>query len=495
MPEDPLQKPQFDLGAPTDAFFVTPQATPAATVLVSAGAVILSDNETLQPFAGGSSAALPALGGGEASRWDLLSVDLTGGVPVLQVDAGTPAGVLQDWQDSVPVVPTGRMPLAAIHVTEVGPAPVVINETDIEDVRGYYHTIKDDAGGLGFAPTTPADWLSVPSEVAESLDELASRMNSGAAPPDIDGLTAAAGTSLTPAREDHEHAHGDLSAAVTTHHDASQVAFDPGDVNDWNGAADPGEADDALDQLASRVIALEAAPLLPTGMIMPFADSTPPTGWVACDGSSLDSVADTTLADLFALIGTAYGGTGAADFNAPDLRGRVPMGSGTGDEALNYAVESFGVTNKINLEAGVGDVTNDFFPGRTFQTSGASNGANNGTFTVSSVEFVGGETVITTVEVSLVNEAASPATLDTADLSARTLAAEGGNEQHRLTTTELAAHDHDYENPSTTNVVEHQAGANVFLKAAATDQTSETGGDGHHNNIQPFLVLNYIIKK
>jgi microcystin-dependent protein len=48
-----------------------------------------------------------------------------------------------------------------------------------------------------------------------------------------------------------------------------------------------------------------------------YAGTTPPAGWLLCDGAS---VSRTTYANLFAAIGTTYGGTGTV-FNLPDLRG------------------------------------------------------------------------------------------------------------------------------------------------------------------------------
>lgn len=41
--------------------------------------------------------------------------------------------------------------------------------------------------------------------------------------------------------------------------DASGVTFTPGTLGDWTGSADPGDSDDALNQLASRVTTLEGA--------------------------------------------------------------------------------------------------------------------------------------------------------------------------------------------------------------------------------------------
>lgn len=60
------------------------------------------------------------------------------------------------------------------------------------------------------------------------------------------------------------------------------------------------------------------------GMISIFGGTTPPSGWMFCDGAA---VSRTTYSDLFAAIGTAYGtGDGSTTFNLPDLKGRVPVG-------------------------------------------------------------------------------------------------------------------------------------------------------------------------
>lgn len=54
-------------------------------------------------------------------------------------------------------------------------------------------------------------------------------------------------------------------------------------------------------------------------------------GCLLCDGSA---VSRTAYAALFAAIGTTYGtGDGSTTFNVPDLRGRVPLGAGTGTAA------------------------------------------------------------------------------------------------------------------------------------------------------------------
>jgi microcystin-dependent protein len=61
-----------------------------------------------------------------------------------------------------------------------------------------------------------------------------------------------------------------------------------------------------------------------TGMVMAFAGTTAPSGWLKCDGSAISRA---TYAKLFAAIGGLYGtGDGSTTFNLPDLNGRVPFG-------------------------------------------------------------------------------------------------------------------------------------------------------------------------
>lgn len=83
--------------------------------------------------------------------------------------------------------------------------------------------------------------------------------------------------------------------------------------------------------LATRLaVAIPASGvILPAGVVWMYGGSTPPSGWLQCDGSS---VSRSTYADLFAAIGTDYG-AGLGDgltFSLPAFVGRVPVGVGTG---------------------------------------------------------------------------------------------------------------------------------------------------------------------
>jgi microcystin-dependent protein len=63
------------------------------------------------------------------------------------------------------------------------------------------------------------------------------------------------------------------------------------------------------------------------GEIRLFAGSYAPANWQFCAGQLLPIRQYTAL---FSLLGTYYGGDGRVTFALPDLRGRVPMGAGAG---------------------------------------------------------------------------------------------------------------------------------------------------------------------
>ena len=71
---------------------------------------------------------------------------------------------------------------------------------------------------------------------------------------------------------------------------------------------------------------------LPAGVMMDYAGSTVPTGWLLCDGSA---VSRTTYARLFAAVGTSWGiGDGSTTFNLPP-GGIVTVGYKSSDTDFN----------------------------------------------------------------------------------------------------------------------------------------------------------------
>jgi microcystin-dependent protein len=81
------------------------------------------------------------------------------------------------------------------------------------------------------------------------------------------------------------------------------------------------------------------------GQIALFPYAFAPYGWAPCEGQV---VAIAQYQALFNLIGTTYGGNGTTNFALPDLRSRVPIGTGQGSGLSPY---------KIGAATGVETVT------------------------------------------------------------------------------------------------------------------------------------------
>lgn len=101
------------------------------------------------------------------------------------------------------------------------------------------------------------------------------------------------------------------------------------------------------------------------GMLMPYAGASAPTGWLLAYGQA---VSRTTYADLFTAISTTYGsGDGSTTFNLPDLRGRTIAGQDDmGGSSANRLTNQSGGLNGDTLGASGG--------AETHQLTGAQSG-------------------------------------------------------------------------------------------------------------------------
>ncbi len=61
--------------------------------------------------------------------------------------------------------------------------------------------------------------------------------------------------------------------------------------------------------------------------LVPYGRNEPPNGWMFCNGATVTIQQNQ---ELFALIGTTYGGDGVNNFGLPNLNGRVLVDQGTG---------------------------------------------------------------------------------------------------------------------------------------------------------------------
>jgi len=80
--------------------------------------------------------------------------------------------------------------------------------------------------------------------------------------------------------------------------------------------------------------------------VMLFAGNFAIRGWALCEGQILPISQHSAL---FSLLGTTYGGDGETTFGLPDLRGRVPIGPGTGPGLPAYQVGQRSGTSTTTL--------------------------------------------------------------------------------------------------------------------------------------------------
>lgn len=132
---------------------------------------------------------------------------------------------------------------------------------------------------------------------------------------------------------------------------------------------------------------------VPVGTVLPFAGSTPPSGYALCDGSPIGGG---VYPRLFAAIGQTWGSGdgGILSFNLPDLRGRAVFGVGQGSGLTprnlgtaggaethtlsnaqvpphNHSITNFEVNEAANANGSYGDIPSRF----AVQNGGLRSGA------------------------------------------------------------------------------------------------------------------------
>ena len=175
--------------------------------------------------------------------------------------------------------------------------------------------------------------------------------------------------------------------------------------------------------------------LPPAGAIMQYGGASAPEGWLLCRGQN---VSRTLYPELFAAIGVTYGsGNGSTTFAVPDLRGRVPVG-------LNTSETEF---NSLNKRGGA----------KTHTLTSAQMPSHNHSLSNHRHRILGG------------NDGNSRMRSGKADTGGSVSSA-----FHPWFGTGWNAVDNVY--------TDYQSGT-----------IGNTGGGGSHNNIQPYVTLNYII--
>lgn len=212
-----------------------------------------------------------------------------------------------------------------------------------------------------------------------------------------------------------------------------------------------------------------------------------------CDGAAYSR---TTYADLFAVIGTAFGvGDGATTFNVPDPQGRALIFAGPGSFAESFAAAA--VTPASDLIAVQSNVDR-WITGmkvRATTTGTLPTGLalatdyyvirDSGT-TIKLASSLANAVAGTSIDITA---AGSGTHTLTHSLTARLIGDKGGEEMHASTLNETAAHSHQAYNASTgaggTQINVPTSGGSM----ASNNSTLPTGGSGAHNNMPPFLTI------
>ncbi len=109
------------------------------------------------------------------------------------------------------------------------------------------------------------------------------------------------------------------------------------------------------------------------GQITLFPCNFAPVGWALCQGQLLPINQNPAL---FSLLGVQFGGNGTSNFALPDLRGRVPIGQGQGPGLSSYSIGGKQGVEVVTLTTATSPAHSHAFPAfATAATTNAPNGA------------------------------------------------------------------------------------------------------------------------
>jgi microcystin-dependent protein len=197
---------------------------------------------------------------------------------------------------------------------------------------------------------------------------------------------------------------------------------------------------------------LDTFVLIPAGTIIMSAAIAEPGGWLNCDGRLFNI---TIYPDLFSAIGYSFGGSDQS-FNLPDMRGRAGIGLGQGSALTNRTLGAVGGAETHTL-------TTSEMPSHSHTGTTASVGDH-----IHGVSDPGHAHSQTTINDDFNNSGASPPGFSSDSAGSRTW---------------------NNINSATTGISINSAGAHTH-----TFTTDLSGGGTAHNNMQPFVVLRYLIK-
>lgn len=226
-----------------------------------------------------------------------------------------------------------------------------------------------------------------------------------------------------------------------------------------------------FDQIDAQVHA-NAMAGVPVGSGALWFTATPPANWLICDGSALDT---TAYATLFAVIGYTYGGSGA-NFNLPNLQDRFGLGASATNALAATGGEATHVLTAAEIPAHTHPITDHTHTHTVNQTPhghgdpGHTHGVNDPGHAHDTDWFVSGQFGVGSFSPNNVTRGSA-----------------GNNTSTNPTGLSIQA--------AATGIQANNA--NVSLAAAATGITAtnaNAGGGAAHNNLPPYLAVNFIIR-
>lgn len=190
----------------------------------------------------------------------------------------------------------------------------------------------------------------------------------------------------------------------------------------------------------------EWLPVIPIGSVMMWAGVAAPSGYLLCDGSQ---VLISEYPGLYSILGTTFGPSDMTSFTLPDFRSRSPLGVGQGTGLSNRTLGQEGGEEAVTL--GVGEIPSHTHTGST-DLAGSHSHASNA---------IGGQGNVGLA----IADGTNTGTGTDASLGELNI----WTTPRALTINADGVHSHPF-------------------------TTAATGGSGSHNNMSPFLALNFIIK-
>lgn len=296
----------------------------------------------------------------------------------------------------------------------------------------------------------PADIAALAEAVDAKLDDVDASQITGATSGQI--LVADSSGVITP-----RTASGDVSVSNTG---ATTIGTGAVTANKLGSAAvTTAKIDDGAVTSAKLSSNLQNA-VIPSGSIFPFAGTSAPSGYLICDGSP---VSRTTYADLFTVCGTTYGaGDGSTTFNLPNLKGRMPVGLDSSQAEFDTRGETGGAKTHTLTQSEMPSHTHS---GSSLSTSSSGSHSHSG-----STDTAGSHTHWTWQTTSSVGYSNTGAFSAAAAPSLSTTGSDGSH-SHSLSISSAGDHTH-----------------------SISGNTSAAGSGSAHNNLQPYLTVNYIIR-